>query len=64
MEVKKVLKTKNGTVKFEGELSESEHDFVLSVGLNTLLEAGALPFHTMDIDDAASLDTNSEYNEH
>lgn len=30
---------------FEGELTEQEHDFVLTIGLNHLLTAGALPFH-------------------
>ena len=41
MEIKKSIKTKDGTVMFKGELSPEEHDFVLSVGLNTLIEQGA-----------------------
>jgi hypothetical protein len=44
MLVSKVLETGRGTVKFEGELEASELDFVLKVGLNTLLEWGAIPF--------------------
>lgn len=42
MEIKKTIKTKDGTVMFKGELSPEEHDFVLSVGLNTLIEQGAI----------------------
>lgn len=42
MEIKKSIKTKDGTVVFKGKLSPEEHDFVLSVGLNTLIEQGAL----------------------
>lgn len=48
MDVKKVLKTKHGTVTFKGELSNEEHEFVLAVGLNTLMEAGALPMQVAD----------------
>ena len=44
MDVKKVLKTKNGEVTFKGTLSPEEHEFVLAVGLNTLMENGAIPF--------------------
>lgn len=52
MEVKKAIKTKMGTVVFEGELTNEEHDYVLTVGLNTMLEAGALPFkHFEDEED-------------
>ncbi len=45
MEIKKSIKTKDGTVMFKGELSPEEHDFVLSVGLNTLIEQGAIAMH-------------------
>ena len=48
MDVKKVLKTKDGTVTFKGSLSPEEHEFVLAVGLNTLMEAGALPMQMAD----------------
>lgn len=46
MEIKKSIKTKDGTVVFKGELSAEEHDFVLSVGLNTLIEQGAIAMST------------------
>lgn len=51
MEIKKVIKTAKGTVKFRGEITDEEHEFILSVGLNTLLEAGALPFTQVDDED-------------
>lgn len=44
MQVSKVIKTSEGTVKFEGELSHEEHEFVIMVGLHSLMEQGALPF--------------------
>lgn len=53
MEIKKVIKTSNGTVKFKGEITDEEHEFILSVGLNTLLEAGALPFVQAEEEDLA-----------
>ncbi len=44
MQVKNLVKTKQGTYQFDGELSEEEHEFVITVGLHTLMEQGALPF--------------------
>jgi len=46
MLVNKSIETANGTIKFEGELEQKELDFVLKIGLNTLLTAGAIPFTT------------------
>lgn len=43
MLVSKTLETPEGTVKFEGELEPKEVDFVIKVGLNYLLQMGALP---------------------
>lgn len=51
MEIKKIIKTSKGTVKFRGEVTEAEHEFILNVGLNTLLENGALPFTTVEEDE-------------
>lgn len=51
MEIKKVLKTKDGNVTFKGSLSPEEHEFVLAVGLNTLMENGAIPFQVGDEDE-------------
>ena len=51
MEIKKVLKNKYGEVSFRGKLSPEEHEFVLAVGLNTLMEAGALPMQVIEDED-------------
>lgn len=48
VQIKKLIKTTEGTVKFEGELTEQEHEFVVTVGLHTLMENGALPFIVVD----------------
>jgi len=53
MEIKKVLKTKDGNVTFKGSLSPEEHEFVLAVGLNTLMENGAIPFQVGEVDELA-----------
>lgn len=53
MEIKKVLKTKDGNVTFKGSLSPEEHEFVLAVGLNTLMENGAIPFQVGEEDELA-----------
>lgn len=44
MLVNKSIETPQGTVKFEGELEQVELDFVLKIGLNTLMQMGAIPF--------------------
>ena len=44
MLVNKSVETPEGTIKFEGELEQNELDFILKIGLNTLLKAGAIPF--------------------
>lgn len=41
MNVNKVIETDEGTVKFEGELSQAESDLVVKLGLNFLLKQGA-----------------------
>jgi hypothetical protein len=44
VDVRKAIKTEDGGVVFEGELSPDEFDYVLGVGLNYLYEQGVLPF--------------------
>ena len=44
MQVNKSFETPEGTVKFEGELTQTELDYVLRVGLNYLLGAGAINY--------------------
>jgi hypothetical protein len=62
VDVRKAIKTSEGTVVFEGELSQEEHDYVLGIGLMTLLEQGALPFKHLDDEDLASASVQpSEY---
>jgi hypothetical protein len=51
VDVKKVIKTKKGEVTFKGTLSPEEHEYVLAVGLNTLMEAGALPMQVIEDED-------------
>jgi hydroxylamine reductase (hybrid-cluster protein) len=46
MQVNKTIETADGKVVFQGELSQEETDFVIGIGLNTLLKAGALPLVT------------------
>lgn len=46
MNVNQVIETEEGTVKFSGELSQAEADYVIQVGLNVLLRNGALPVTT------------------
>ena len=53
MAIHKILKTKDGTVTFKGSLTSEEHEYILAVGLNTLLEAGALPMQVADEEDLA-----------
>jgi hypothetical protein len=43
MLVSKTLETPEGHVKFEGELEPNELDLVIKLGLNYLLQMGALP---------------------
>lgn len=45
MQVNKVIETPNGEVKFEGVLDGAELEAVITVGLLTLLQNGALPYH-------------------
>lgn len=60
MQVSKLLKTSEGTVKFEGELTEEEHEFVVNIGLATLLEEGAIPFITATEENAHSFVPGSD----
>lgn len=46
MLISKSIETEQGTVKFEGELEQNELDFILKIGLNTLLQMGSIPFTT------------------
>ena len=43
MLVSKTLETPEGTVKFEGELTQEEANLVIECGLSFLFQAGAFP---------------------
>jgi len=40
-------------VTFKGSLSPEEHEFILAIGLNTLMENGAIPFQVGEEDEMA-----------
>ena len=48
MKVSKTFETKEGQVTFDGELSAEEADIVVGIGLNYLMEKGALPFKVIN----------------
>lgn len=50
MKVEKITQTDEGIFKFQGELSQDEHDLVITVGLNFLYAQGVLDTMTPDID--------------
>jgi len=40
--ISKTIETEQGTVTFQGELDQEELDYVLTLGLNLLLQQGAI----------------------
>jgi hypothetical protein len=48
MKIHKVIETNQGRAEFSGELSSDEYNFIVEVGLATLLAQGALPFINSD----------------
>ena len=48
MHVKNLLQTSEGLFTFEGELTDEEAQFVLAVGMHTLMEQGAIPYTQQD----------------
>ncbi len=44
MLIKKQVKTEDGVYEVNADFSEDEMTVIIDVGLNTLLNAGALPF--------------------
>lgn len=44
MQIKKQVRTEDGTYEIDANFSEDEMTVIIDVGLNTLLSAGALPF--------------------
>jgi hypothetical protein len=60
IDVRKAIKTSEGSVVFEGELSQDEFDFVLGLGLSYLFEQGALPFKQIDEEELTSFVNGTE----
>jgi hypothetical protein len=46
MQISKSIETKDGTVKFEGEISGTELDIVLQFGLLSLMKQGVIQSFT------------------
>lgn len=44
MKIEKTIEMPNGSVRFAGELSQEEVDFVLQLGLTGMLAAGMIPY--------------------
>lgn len=44
MKINRTVEKPDGSVTFQGNLEGPELDFVIEVGLNVLMEQGALPF--------------------
>ena len=48
MNIKHVIEKEDGSVVFQGTLEGQELAFVLEMGLETLIRAGAIPFSSTD----------------
>lgn len=55
MDVSKVIETEDGMVHFRAKLQGAELEAVISVGLNVLLQTGALPYMSGDNENIAGL---------
>lgn len=55
MFVKKTIELPDGSVNFEGEFSQPEVDFLLTLALQNLLLRGLVPFAARDETDVASI---------
>lgn len=55
MYIKKTVKLPDGSYTFEGEISDEEHEIILTAGLNLLLQQGAMPMFSIKEEDIANL---------
>jgi hypothetical protein len=55
MQVNKVVEKEDGTVVFQGVLEGKELAFVIEMGLETLIQAGAIPFTSTENHDLADI---------
>jgi len=60
VKIKKSLETPEGNVEFSGEISSDELDLILTVGLNFLLQQGAIPFKVLPTELQAKMGQGSE----
>lgn len=60
MKINKTVETPDGSVTFAGELNPDELEMVLSVGINFLLQQGALPLKIMDVPRQVNMHKGSE----
>lgn len=60
MKISKTLETPDGTVEFSGEINQEELDFILTVGLNYLMQQGAIPFQIRKEADLSGVVEGSE----
>jgi hypothetical protein len=51
MDVKKTVKNKDGTISFKGTMTQEEHDYVIAVGLNYLVEQGYIALSEPDLEE-------------
>lgn len=59
MKISKSIELPSGSVRFEGELDQTELDYVLTVGLSLLFAQGAMPYVLADEEDDASFAPNT-----
>ena len=50
MKIENTVKTDEGTFQFNGELSQDEHDLVLTIGLNFLYAQGLMGTMAPNVD--------------
>jgi hypothetical protein len=46
MQLKRRIETPDGTFEVDATFTKEEMDVIVDVGLNTMLQAGAIPFQT------------------
>lgn len=60
MKVDKIIETPSGEIHFQGTLSPEEVEVVVSVGLNFLVQQGAIPFKVLQPKDRFVMTEGSE----
>lgn len=55
MEITKTIKTSTGDYEFKGNITQDEHDLILTIGINVLLQKGAMPLIGLSEEDMSKL---------